>query len=300
VDHREAQAALMTRLPALALLAACAVLGAGCGARKGGTPTTLVVTRDFGTQVVVASRSVNSTSGLTAMRQLQSELEVTTKFGGRYVDSIDGLKEDGDSSWLVHIDGIEARKGAASMRLLPGQVVQWDFHPWQTIRTGGAIVGAYPRPLEANGVRLVCAEPRGGACRLARGQLHAAGVGENPRSDARIVVGTWNEIEGLDGVPDLTSSGESNGAFAQFSKDGKRLTPFFADGAPGRAMARGSGLLAAFAVDRNVVWLVTGTDAAGVMRATKLLARRGAAIERRFAVAVSRGGNVALPRSEGR
>jgi hypothetical protein len=291
----------MIRFPALALLVVCAVFGAGCGKGGGEGGSTLVVTRDFGEQVVAPARFVAASKGMTAMRQLQTALKTETSYGGRYVASIDGVREDDDSSWMLYIDGIEATRGAAAMRLSPGQQVQWDFHPWQTIRTGGAIVGGYPLPLKRSGVHLVCAAPERADCAATRKQLAAAGVRVAARASARVVVGSWNEIQGFDGVPELESSGESNGAYAQFSGGGKRLTPYFADGSAARASGRGSGLIAAFASGDELTWLVTGTDAAGVRRAAGLLENGGRALENRFAVIVGADGRAGgLPVGEER
>lgn len=287
----------MTRRATLALLAACAVTGAGCGSGADGPSTSVVVTRDFGAQVVAQQESVEATKGLTAMRQLQGVHKVTTSYGGRYIDSINGVKEDGDSSWLIYVDGIELTKGAASTRLSGGQHVQWDFHAWQTIRTGGAIVGAYPQPLKQRGVRLICAPERSKACGVARRGLAAAGITISGAGPARVVVGAWSDIEGFDGVPDLTSDGETNGAYAQFSKDGSRLTPFSADGSPGSALKSGAGLLAPFAAAGDVTWVVSGTDDAGVQRAAGLLGAGRAKLRHRFTMIV--GADATRPLPEG-
>ncbi len=125
-----------------ALVAVCALTGMGCGAAAGEGDTTLVLTRDFGQKVVSPAAKLPLSPGLTAMRQLQKLHRTTTAYGGRYVDSIDGLKEDATYSWLYYADGIEADRGATGQRLRAGQTVQWDFHAWSAVRGGGAIVGA--------------------------------------------------------------------------------------------------------------------------------------------------------------
>lgn len=286
---------MTARRSLLALLATCAAFGAGCGAQPAGPETTLTITRDFGAEVVSQTKSIPVTNGLTAMRQLQGSHKTQTAYGGRYVESIDGLKEDSDSSWLIYVDGIEIDRGATSQRLAPGQTVQWDFHPWQLIRTGGAIVGAYPRPLKEHGVRLICAPATGAPCKIARKNLAQAGIVENAQSKAQVIVGSWNDIQGFDSVPDLTAPGETNGAFAEFSKDGQTLGLATGDGSEARALAHGGGLLAAFApTPKQVTWLVTGTDTAGVKQAAKLLGNP-AALRNRFALAVNGTKPVPLP-----
>lgn len=291
------------KLTSLLVLATCAVFGAGCGAGgsqpTGAADTTLTITRDFGAQTVTASGPVPLTAGLTAMRQLQAQTKTKTSFGGRYVESIGDLKEDADSAWLIYVNGIELDRGAAATRLQAGDAVQWDFHAWQLMRTGGAIVGAYPKPLKASGVRLVCAPATGAPCKLARKNLLAAGIAENNKSSSRVIVGSWNDIEGFDEVPDLTQPAESNGAYAEFTKDGQTLALATGDGSQARALARGGGLLAAFAqTPKSVVWLVTGTDTAGVKAAARLLAEPQR-LRSRFALATRGNQPIPLPVDEG-
>lgn len=290
----------MTRLATVVLLAACAAIGVGCGSSGStGPATNLTVTRDYGAAKIAKTETVKTTTGLTALRQLETVHKVTTAYGGRYVKSINGTTEDDDSSWLFYVDGVESDQGATSIRLKPGQIVQWDFHAWQTIRTGGAIVGAYPQPLKKRGVRLICAPTKSPDCSAARDALKASGIAVSSRGTDRIVVGTWSNIGELDGVRDLTRSGESNGAYAQFSADGRTLTPFSADGTEGKPIEDNGGLLAAFADAQGVVWLATGTDAEGVKRAVQLLDAGGPKLKNRFAMAVGPAGSFALPEGAG-
>lgn len=282
------------RPTALALLTACSLLGAGCGAGAEGPQTTLVVTRDFGAVTIGKIAHVPTSAGLTAIRQLQSARKTTTSYGGRYVDSIDGVKEDATDSWLYYVNGIEQPRGAASVRLKAGERTQWDFHPWQMVRTGGAIVGAYPQPLRSAGVQLVCAVRRSAACAATRRGLAAAGVPTG--GDARVVVGTYKDIARLDGVPKLTAPGDTNGAYAQFSADGRRLTPFRADGSQAPTISERVGLLAPFASGGKITWLVTGTDQLGVAAAAGLLGSERGRLANRFAMLVD--GDVVTPLPE--
>ncbi|MBJ7355448.1 MAG: DUF4430 domain-containing protein [Thermoleophilaceae bacterium] len=288
--------------PALAaLLAACAFLGAGCGGSgTAGPATSVTITRDFGASVIAQTEKVEATSGLTALRQLETVHKVTTGYGGRYVKSIDDTAEDSDSSWLFFVDGIESPVGATSTRLKPKQVVQWDFHAWENVRTGGAIVGAYPLPLKKRGVRVICVPRFIIACRVAREGLTAAGVVVNRRGPDKLIVGEWNSIQGLDGVPDLTLPGDTNGAYAQFTKNGRTLIPYSADGSPEKGLINSSALLAAFANPDGVVWVATGTDEDAASSAARLLGAEKGKLRNRFAMAIDNGREHALPLGAGR
>ena len=290
----------MIRPATIVLLAACAVIGAGCGGSGATGPvTTLNVTRDYGASEIVKPETIKAGAGLTALRQLETVHKVTTAYGGRYVKSISGTTEDGDNSWLFYVDGVESEQGATSIRLKPGAVVQWDFHAWQAVRTGGAIVGAYPLPLKKRGVRLICAPKKSAECSLARAALKGSGIAVSSSAADRVIVGAWSDVEGIDGVRDLTRSGESNGAYAQFSTDGKTLTPFSSDGSAGTPVTQRGGLLAPFADAKGLTWLATGTDAEGVSSAVQLLDAGGPKLKNRFAMAVGPSGPIALPEVAG-
>jgi hypothetical protein len=85
----------------LALLGALAALLAGCGAGAGKAPaeTRLTVTQDFGarTQRDLAAPKVSGSE--TVMRLLQRNAKVTTRFGGGFVQSIDGAAGGRRDGW---------------------------------------------------------------------------------------------------------------------------------------------------------------------------------------------------------
>jgi uncharacterized protein DUF4430 len=130
-----------------AFLAALAlVLLPGCGhERTGSGSASLWVTRDRGA-TVLAVRSVPA--GLTAMQALDRELGVKTTYGGRFVQSIEGI--DGDVSkqrdWFWFLNGIEADRSAADYRLHSGDVEWWDFRSWKGEMREPVVVGAFPEP----------------------------------------------------------------------------------------------------------------------------------------------------------
>ena len=67
------------------------------------------------------------------MRLLQSSFDVETRYGGRFVQSIDGLEgggAGGQVDWFYFVNGVEADVGAAEYELSPGDRVQWDYRNW--------------------------------------------------------------------------------------------------------------------------------------------------------------------------
>jgi hypothetical protein len=129
------------------LLVVCAlVLLTGCGGERAGSRSaSLWVTRDRGATVMLV-RTVPA--GLTAMQALDRELDIDTDYGGRFVQSIEGV--EGDISkrrdWFWFLNGIEADQSAADYRLRPGDVEWWDFRSWQDEMRKPVVVGAFPEP----------------------------------------------------------------------------------------------------------------------------------------------------------
>ena len=72
-------------------------------------------------------------AGLTAMQALDRELDVDTAYGGRFVQSIEGVEGDVSKrrDWFWFLNGIEADLSAADYRLRPGDVEWWDFRSWR-------------------------------------------------------------------------------------------------------------------------------------------------------------------------
>lgn len=129
---------------AAVLLLALVLVGCG-GAREHGAAT-LWVTRDRGARVLYSG---TVPAGLTAMQALERRLKVTTRYGGRFVQSIAGVSgsASGQRDWLYFVNGVEAERGAAEVHLRAGDVEWWDYRSW----SGGGfsvpvVVGAFPEP----------------------------------------------------------------------------------------------------------------------------------------------------------
>jgi Domain of unknown function (DUF4430) len=177
------------------LVALALVLLPGCGReRTGSGSATLWVTRDRGA-TVVAERTVPA--GLTAMQALDRELDVKTRYSGRFVQSIQGV--DGDASkqrdWFWFLNGIEADRSAADYRLHAGDVEWWDFRSWSGEMREPVVVGAFPEPFlhgYAGHVRSVAVRYAAGQAAGARAigrLLHAASVAplsDKPPEDANV------------------------------------------------------------------------------------------------------------------
>jgi hypothetical protein len=297
-----------------ALLAALLVAGlapaaAGCGLGEGnerpGGGAILRVTRDFGNDELGSTRLDSVREGQTVMRMLRSDFDVTTRFGGRFVQSIDGVKGEGGGGqvdWFYWVNGIEADKGAAEWEVLPGDRIQWDHRDWSATMRIPAIVGAYPQPF-ANGiegkrrpVRVECEQVGSAPCDEARQRLRDQGVSTSgsslgaPGTEAvtRLVVARWPRARVVRGAAGLEDGPETTGVFARFSRDGNSLELLDDHGETARRVKRGEGVGLVLALQpraEELVWLVTALDAEGLEAGVRALNEQK--LRNAFAVAVT-------------
>ena len=134
----------------LAQAAACSALLlvlAGCGGAAGGEEgtATLWVTRDRGAELLLSSEVP---AGQTLMRALASKLDIETRYGGRYLQSVEGLAGslERQRDWFWFVNGYEGDRSAAAYRLRDGDVAWWDFRAWEREGEARVVVGAFPEP----------------------------------------------------------------------------------------------------------------------------------------------------------
>lgn len=128
----------------LAVAAATALL-AGCGGGGHGHAM-LWVTRDEGKTVLLVRRVP---AGETAMQALDRSAKIETRYGGRFVQTINGLAGSVSSrhDWFYFVNGIEATHGAVEYRLHDGDVEWWDYRDWGRVgQDVSVVVGAFPEP----------------------------------------------------------------------------------------------------------------------------------------------------------
>jgi hypothetical protein len=128
-----------------ALLAALLLAGCGEERSEGEGSASLWITRDRGEQVILTA---DVPAGLTALQALDREADVETRYGGRFVQSINGI--DGSLSdqhdWFYFVNGYELDRSAAAYRLHHGDVLWWDFRSWESELRAPVVVGAFPEP----------------------------------------------------------------------------------------------------------------------------------------------------------
>jgi hypothetical protein len=260
-------------------LLGAALLLAGCGVGQTGhqAPVKVTITRDLGAVV---------------MREAQA------KSGAKLGALLRG--QPGGQRW---VNGVAAGAGAT----VHGGDRVWADIAAARARTP-AVVGSFPEPFlhgidgKRLPVRIECADARGPACRqvgdglaafgipAARGGLQTARAPET----LRVLVGPWTALR-LDPAANALEHGpRGSGVYARMAPDGRTIAVLSADGRMARTLGPGSGLVAAVKrPDERPLWVVTGTDAAGVASAAR--AFEEGTLEHRFALAVSEDLPVALP-----
>ena len=293
------------------MLAALAVtlVAAGCGLGPGrGTGNVgLTVSQGFGSSAL-ATRTVAHVPGSeTVMRLLERSFSVTTRYGGGFVQSIDG--HAGDSSqhdWFYYVNGVEAPAGAATTAVHAGDRIWWDLHDWRASESIPAVVGAFPEPFVhgIGGKRYPTVVECGGtgvqaACGTVDDALGKIGVpaatqqfGTGSGVDSLgVLVATWSMLRPALVATLIERGPGTSGVYARFTDGGSRLALLDPAGQVARTLGPGAGLIAATAApDQPPTWLITGTDPAGVAAAAAKLS--SSALAGHFAVAVTSGGTV--------
>ena len=133
----------MRRREALALVLAVVAL-AGCGGEDGGKAT-IWITRDRGAHVLLQK---TVPSGLTAMQALDRVADIDTRYGGRFVQAVNGVKGSlsAQRDWFYFINGYEGDRSAAEYKLHDGDVEWWDLRSWRRQMRVPFVVGAFPEP----------------------------------------------------------------------------------------------------------------------------------------------------------
>jgi hypothetical protein len=242
------------------------------------------------------------------MQMLEHHFDVQTRYGGGFVESIDGRSgNSSETDWFYYVNGVQAPQGAATTAVNRGDHIWWDLHDWRATDSIPAVVGSFPEPF-VNGVQgrrypttLECASNVSAACKQVTAVLTAIhvpvasqliGTGSGPDT-LGIVVGTWSEVAPEVAAELIAHGPGASGVYARFAGHaGDTLQLLNPDGQVVRTLGAGAGLIAATADSSSApTWLITGTDVAGVTAAARDLTER--ALHDHFALAVE--GSTELP-----
>jgi hypothetical protein len=293
---------------ALACAVAVGACGFGAGPSSGGTAT-LTVTRDYGSKTLVSATDSDPPSSETVIRFLDAQADITTRYGGGFVQSIDGLAGTGDSDWFFYVNGTESPIGSADVQVKGGDRIWWDYRNWSAAMSVPAVVGSWPEPFAQAAaeppkpVPVECLDVRP-ACETVSRRIAATGVkativGEAKSGSSgapRVLVGTWPGVGADPAVDDLRGP-QDTGVFATFKgpiHGGWHLIGGDQTGHPARDLGPGAGLVAALRGSGDEpTWIVTGSGSLAVRRAAGAL--DSDSLHNRYAIAATGGGTVPLP-----
>jgi hypothetical protein len=269
------------------LLVALATAGCGLGPGSGVEDAELTVTRDYGTVPVLHRRLGDLTESDTVMRALERNADIATRYGGGFVQSIEGLEgeesAEGSLDWFFYVNGVESTIGAADYSLHGGESIWWDYRNWSAAMRVPAVVGSWPQPFVGGyegDVRPVAVECLGGgsACAEVEERLTDAGAeisSGSPGGAIRVLVGPWARLRQDPVAAQVEDGPQISGVFADFRREGNgayHLDGLDEEGNLKFYFGATAGLVAATRYREEApVWLVTGETEIGVRAAANHL-----------------------------
>lgn len=287
------------------LLVAATIVGCGLGLPNTPSGVKMLVTEDFGSTTLLSVSAPKAGLG-TAIGLLMRNVKVLRQHRDGAVKSIDGHsggeQEGRPTGWFYYVDGEEASIKAAERAVHAGDRIWWDLHDGSQSQHVPAVVGSFPAPFQdgLGGKRLPvvleCAKPGSSPCHTISHRFTALGivagfaalgtVGEgSEEDDLKVLVGTWAQLASSPAVRTIEKGPALGGVYMRATEGGRGFALLGRDGSVTATLGGGAGLVAATRYSGAApVWVVTGTDAAGVRRAAANF--DAASLDRHFAIAV--------------
>jgi len=305
----------------LAVAALCACSAPSSEKEAGVITVRVVTTQNFG-QELMFDETLEVLPGTSAMAALIKVAEVETAYGGGFVNAINGVRSGSTGSqsmkmdWFFYVNGIQASIGALDYELYDGDIQHWDFRDWSFHHFIPAIVGDFPEPFRhgyggktsptiivyANGLRGDAEDLENRLAQLSIGDVsikRLSELSENEKESRNLLLlGTMD----CQHISELNQVWNRLGFFAHF-KNGN-LVVLNTEGEVVTNYGAGVGLIQAtqnpwnpkgIGACENVVWLVSGTDEAGVKDAIHALVNRYTEFQYACAVVVANGEIIKVP-----
>jgi hypothetical protein len=281
----------------------------------------VVATQNFG-QELIFDETLEVLPGTSAMSALTKVAEVETAYGGGFVNAINGVRSgftEGQSmktDWFIYVNGIRSNTGALDYELRDGDTQHWDFHDWSFHHFIPAIMGDFPEPFR-NGYRgktsstiIVYADRLKEDAENLERRLIRLGVSnvstkrtgelsENEKESSNLILlGTMDNMF----ISELNQNWKRLGFFTYFENG--NLVVLDAEGEIAAKYDSGVGLIQAtqnpwnpngIGACENVVWMVSGTDEAGVKDALDALVNHHIELQYACAAIVANGEIIKVP-----
>ena len=281
----------------------------------------IVVTTDFGKEVML-EQTIEIEPDTSALEALKRVATVETKYGGNFVDAINGVSSQymgangSKKDWLWYVNGVSSNIGANDYVLKDNDIEHWDFRDWSYQQFIPAIIGEFPQPF-LNGYHgkvkptvIVYEEWFQDCAQLLVETLSELGVGELsavihnqlPKASQEqynlIVLGRQdNEL-----ILELNNLHKKLGFYTYFN--GGKLVVLNTRGEVVNEYGDGSGLIQAtqnpwnpkgVGAGENVVWMISGTDDEGVRKAVQALTSPSADLSHAYAAIVIERSTIKIP-----
>jgi len=252
----------------------------------------VVATQNFG-QELMFDETLEVLPGTSAMSALMKVAEVETAYGGGFVNAINGVRsgytgrEKTKTDWFIYVNGIRSNTGALDYKLRDGDTQHWDFHNWSFHHFIPAIMGDFPEPFRHG---------YGGKTSptIMTGELSE----DEKESSNLILMGTMDNVF----MSELNQNWKRLGFFTHFENG--NLVALNAEGEVAAKYSSGAGLIQAtqnpwnpngIGACENVVWMVSGTDEAGVKDALDALINHHIEFQYACAAIVANGEIIKVP-----
>lgn len=272
----------------------------------------LYLSRDFGRETL-DSRQVKLNTADSLLDYMQEEWQISTGFGGGFVQGIDGLESANRtgkrSDWFFYVNGVGSPVGADQIKPSPGSVVWWDYHLWYSGPGQSAVIGCYPQPLKNSGVIILTTQrwmQLALQCQEAMGisgiyPVEIADLSQNTslldRPTAPVmVIGPWTDLQENSYLKKWNEAYRRNGSSIHFTADGIDLLG--TDGKVQQTLGEGTGVIVASSPglgDNNPMWLIAGVDDQGVKEAARILCSKPDDLRWKYGLVVQEGQIMALP-----
>ncbi len=277
----------------------------------------LLVTRNFGSQILF-QETVKVEENWTIMDLLKAKMKVETRYGGGFIDSINGLKSSSAGlsgemqDWFYYVNGICPDVGGLDYKINPGEVIWWDYHVWKAGFANAAVIGCYPEPFlhgyngQMKTTIIMCLTDDLERGKRLEQSLKARGVKSvkviqidegllSKRQEPTIVLGEWEKLKQIPFMQDFNQAYKRNGTGVHFNE--KKLELIDIQGQvvqtrekAGVITAAGSGL-----GDTCPLWIVSGTDNEGFEGALNILLNNPGKIAGKYNAVITAGEVISLP-----
>ena len=290
--------------------------------KEPGTITVKVVaTQNFGKELMF-DETLEVLPDTSAMAALMEVAEVESTYGGGFVNAINGVRSEFTGSqktkadWFFYINGIQSNVGALDYKLHDGDVQHWNFHIWSFRHFIPAIIDGFPSAFrhgfggKVSPTLIVCQDNMKESAQKLAEKLVKLGVNNISLRSFRELAESEKEssnliLVGLPGnnlISELNQNWQRLGVFTYFENG--NLIALDSRGEVNAKYGAGTGLIQAtqnpwnpkgIGAGENVVWLVSGTDEAGVESALDALINHHGEFQYACAVVVVDGEIIKVP-----